>query len=237
MKSRQELEGDLPSITERIDLSIPKEKITGVSCVILAGGKSIRMGSNKALLPYRGGRLIEAIHRQMTEIFTEVILVTNNPEQYEFLPCRKAPDLFTDGGALAGIHSGLRQSSNPAIFVVACDMPFLNNGLIRHLAGRADKGSVIIPEGPAGLEPLHAVYGRGCLAAIEESLTSGKKRVISFFDHVEIIKVNAEQIATFDPSFTSFSNINTPDEYFRFRGSERANGHNEVVFEEALAGT
>lgn len=222
---------------EQLDLSISARKITGVSGVILSGGKSSRMGSNKALLPYKGGRFIEAIYRQMTEIFAEVILVTNNPEQYEFLPCRKAPDFFPDGGALAGIHSGLLQSSNPAIFVVACDMPYLNNGLIRHLASRADKGSVIIPEGPAGLEPLHAVYGRGCLAAIEEALTSGKKRIISFFDRVEIIKINAEQIATFDPSFTSFSNINTPDEYFQIRRSERGTGQNEPVFEETLAGT
>lgn len=221
---------------ERLDLSISEGKITGVGGVILSGGKSSRMGSNKALLPYKGGRFIEAIHRQMTEIFAEVILVTNNPEQYEFIPCRKVPDLFPEGGALAGIHSGLYHSANPAIFVVACDMPYLNNGLIRHLAGRADKGSIIIPEGPAGLEPLHAVYGRGCLAAIEETLSFGEKRILSIFDRVKIMKLNAEQIAAFDPAFASFSNINTPDEYFRLRECERENGASDGVFEAILAG-
>ncbi len=222
---------------ERLDLSLSAGKITGVSGVILAGGKSSRMGSNKALLPYKGGRFIEAIHRQMSEIFAEVIIVTNNPEQYEFLPCRKVPDIFPGAGALAGIHSGLYHSSNPAIFAVACDMPYLNNELIRHLAGQADAGSVLIPEGPAGLEPLHAVYGRDCLAAIEETLTSGEKRIMSFFDRVKIIKINAEQIAAFDPCFASFSNINTPDEYFQMRGSERGNGQNDPVFDDSLAGT
>ncbi|HEX2770080.1 MAG TPA: formate dehydrogenase accessory sulfurtransferase FdhD, partial [Geobacteraceae bacterium] len=91
---------------ERIDLTAAERKIKGVSGVILAGGKSSRMGSNKALLPYKGGRFIEAIHRQLSEIFEEVLLVTNNPEQYEFLPCRKVADLFPGAGALAGIHSG-----------------------------------------------------------------------------------------------------------------------------------
>ncbi len=221
---------------ERIDLTAADRKIKGVSGVILAGGKSSRMGSNKALLPYKGGRFIEAIHRQLSEIFEEVLLVTNNPEQYDFLPCRKVADIFPGAGALAGLHSGLYHSGNPAIFAVACDMPYLNNELVRHLAGRADAGSVLIPEGPAGLEPLHAVYGKDCLAAIEETLLQGEKRILSFFDRVKTIKINTEQIAGFDPSFASFCNINTPEEYFRLRGFERENPASEGVFEDALAG-
>lgn len=221
---------------ERIDLTVAERKIKGVSGVILAGGKSSRMGSNKALLPYKGGRFIEAIHRQLSEIFEEVLLVTNNPEQYEFLPCRKVADLFPGVGALAGIHAGLHHSANPAIFAVACDMPYLNNDLVRYLAGRADSGSVLIPEGPTGLEPLHAVYGKGCLAAIEETLMHGEKRILSFFDKVNTVKINTEQIAGFDPSFASFSNINTPEEYFRMRGSERENGAFDGGFEDAQAG-
>jgi FdhD protein len=221
---------------ERIDLTAAERKIKGVSGVILAGGKSSRMGSNKALLPYKGGRFIEAIHRQLSEIFEEVLLVTNNPEQYEFLPCRKVADLFPGAGALAGIHSGLYHSGNPAIFAVACDMPYLNNELVRHLAGRADAGSVLIPEGPAGLEPLHAVYGKGCLAAIEETLIHGEKRILSFFDRVNIIKINTEQIAGFDPSFASFSNINTPEEYFRLRGCERGDAATDGNEDDVPAG-
>lgn|GEM_PF-38885 len=194
--------------------------IPGVTGVILAGGASARMGSNKALLPYRGGRFIEAIHRQLAELFDEVILVTNNPEQYAFLPCRKVPDLFPGMGALAGIHSGLSHSANPAIFAVACDMPYLNADLIRHLAGRADRGGVLIPESHGGLEPLHAVYGKGCLAAIEATLLTGERRIVSFFDRTNVNKVNAEEVAGFDPAFASFSNVNTPEEYFRLRGEE-----------------
>jgi FdhD protein len=207
---------------ESIDLSAPEGKIKGVTGVILAGGKSSRMGSNKALLPYRGGRFIEAIHRQLAELFAEVLVVTNNPEQYDFLPCRKVPDIFPGAGALAGIHSGLYHSSNQAVFTVACDMPYLNGDLIRNLAEQADQQGVIIPESPDGLEPLHAVYGKGCLEAMESCLKRGEKRIVSFFPEVKVKRIKAEQIASVDDSFCSFSNINTPEEYFRLRGDERS---------------
>lgn len=196
-------------------------RINGVSGVILAGGHSSRMGSNKALLPYRGGRFVEAIHRLLREIFPEVLLVTNNPEQYEFLPCRKVPDLYQGMGVLAGIHSGLYHSSRPAIFAVACDMPYLMESLIRHMASHADPEGVLIPESPDGLEPLHAVYGRGCLAAIEAALMSGRRRIISFFEHTTVSRMNAEQVACFDPSYDCFININTPRDYYDLRDGER----------------
>src|SRR6185369_5471024 len=132
--------------------------VTDVTAVILAGGQSSRMGSNKALLPYRGGRFIEAIHRQLLELFPQVLLVTNNPEQYEFLNCRKVADCFPGMGALAGLHAGLHHATTPYIFAVACDMPYLNSALIRRLAALRHDADVIIPQGENGLEPLHAIY-------------------------------------------------------------------------------
>uniref|UniRef100_A0A831UCR1 Multifunctional fusion protein n=1 Tax=Geobacter metallireducens TaxID=28232 RepID=A0A831UCR1_GEOME len=196
-------------------------RIPGVTGVILAGGQSRRMGSNKALLPYKGGRFIEAIHRQLAEIFDEVLLVTNSPEQYDFLPCRKVRDIHPGMGALAGIHAGLFHASNPAVFVVACDMPYLNGDLVRHLAAKADPEGVLVPESPRGVEPLHAVYGKGCLAAIETTLLSGERRIISFFGRTSVNRVSAGQVAFFDPNFDTFSNINTPGDYYRLRDGER----------------
>jgi len=178
------------------------------------------MQSNKALLPYRGGRFIEAIYRLLRSIFADVIVVTNNPEQYEFLPCNKVPDIYQGMGVMAGIHSGLYHSSNPAIFAVACDMPYLKESLIRYMAARADAGGVLIPESPGGLEPLHAFYGKDCLTAIETALQNGQKRIVSFFDGTAVSKIETEQIAYFDPAFTSFININTPDDYYGMRSRE-----------------
>lgn len=188
------------------------------------------MGSNKALLPYRGGRFIESIHRQLAEIFDEVILVTNNPEQYDFLSCRKVSDFYPGMGALAGIHAGLYHSGNPAIFAVACDMPYLNSDLIRHLAAQADAGGVLIPEGPAGLEPLHAIYGKECLDAIEATLLNGEKRIVSFFGRTNVNKVRQDVISRFDASFDSFRNINTPADYFQLRDGEKKTEKPEGFF-------
>ncbi|MBI1921312.1 MAG: formate dehydrogenase accessory sulfurtransferase FdhD [Geobacter sp.] len=204
-------------------------RIPGVTGVILAGGASTRMGSNKALLPYQGGRFIEAIYRKMSGLFEEVILVTNSPDQYGFLPCRKVTDLVPGMGPLAGIHSGLCHSSNPRIFVTACDMPYLHDGLVRHLASGARDCDVILPESDRGVEPLHAVYGKGALEAIEEALHGGKRRIVSFFPQVRVQDVPPEEVARFDPAFQSFRNINTPEEYFRFREGDREAGSNKIM--------
>lgn len=205
-------------------------RINDVTAVILAGGRSSRMQSNKALLPYRGGRFIEAIYRLLSSLFVEVILVTNNPEHYEFLPCKKIPDIYEGMGVLAGIHSGLYHSSSPTIFAVACDMPYLMESLIRHMASRADAGGVLIPESPSGFEPLHALYGKGCLAAIEATLQSGHRRIVSFFDQANVSTLNVEQVAYFDPSFASFININTPRDYYDLRDRERDKPQNADTY-------
>lgn len=175
------------------------------------------MGSNKALLPYQGGRFIEAIHRQLLELFPEVLLVTNNPEQYAFLPCRKVADRYPGMGALAGLHAGLFHAVSPHIFAVACDMPYLNSALIRGLVNLRDDVDVVIPEGAHGVEPLHALYGKGCLPFMEQALAADRRRIVSFFPRVRVRQVACEWVAAIDPAFDSFRNINTPDEYYHLR--------------------
>lgn len=197
---------------------------SGVTGVILAGGKSSRMGSNKALLPYRGGRFIEAIYRQLSSLFEEVLVVTNTPEQYAFLGCRMVSDLYPDMGALAGLHAGVAHSRTPHIFAVACDMPYLNTDVIRTLVARRHRSDVVIPEGENGLEPLHAVYSRTCLPALETALHTGKRRLISFFPEVRVATVPRDTIRFVDPDLDSFKNINTPADYYGLRDEERING-------------
>ena len=196
-------------------------RIAGVTGVILAGGASSRMGSNKALLPHKGGRFIESIYRELSEIFPEVILVTNTPEQYQFLPCRKVPDIFKAMGALAGIHAGLAQSSTPAVFTVACDMPHLDPGLIRHIASRGAGCDMVLPRSENGYEPLHALYNKGSLPAMESCLEKGERRIISILPHLRVREIDAAEVAGFDPAFDSFSNINTPQEYYELRNSDK----------------
>ncbi|MBL0225870.1 MAG: molybdenum cofactor guanylyltransferase [Geobacteraceae bacterium] len=186
------------------------------------------MGSNKALLPYRGGRFIESIHRQLAGLLDEVLLVTNTPEQYRFLGCRMVADLHPGLGALAGLQAGLHHAATGHIFAVACDMPYLNDTLVRALLAQRQQADVIIPEGDQGLEPLHAVYGKACLPHMEAALLAGRRRLISFFPRVRVRHFECTRVAAIDPGFDSFRNINTPDDYFALRRNE--NGDHESVY-------
>jgi FdhD protein len=194
----------------------------GVTAVILAGGKSTRMKNNKALLPYSGELFIERIHRQLADIFDDVILVTNTPELYRFVPCRIVQDVYPGQGSLAGIHAGLTHSTTPYIFTVACDMPYLNPELIRLILSRKQGFDVVIPQSEGGFEPLHAVYGKGCLPAMEKALAEGTGRIVDCFDRDKVAVVSCADVARLDPKFLSFRNINTPEEYFRFRDEMQA---------------
>ena len=194
----------------------------GVTGVILAGGQSSRMGSNKALLPIRGGRFIEAIYRRFSKLFPEVLLVTNTPDQYTFLPCRTVADIYPGMGALAGLHAGLYHAGTPHIFAVACDMPCLNKPLIRELVALRDAADVVIPHGEHGVEPLHALYNKACLRPMESALAADQRRIVSFFPRVRVRHVPRDQVAAIDPAFDSFRNINTPTDYFHLRAQSAA---------------
>lgn len=205
---------------EWLQIATFAEKIQGVTGVILAGGASRRMGRNKAILPQKGVRFIEGIYRTLLELFEEVIVVTNTPEQYAFLPCRKVPDLYPGKGVLAGIHSGLSHSKEPAIFAVACDMPQLNVELIRHLISLSAGVDLVIPSSDSGFEPLHALYRKGCLPSLEELLQDGtNRRVIALMSRVQVREVLPGEITPFDPEFNSFVNINTPEDYNKLRNT------------------
>jgi FdhD protein len=194
-------------------LLMPGEKIKGVAGVILAGGKSSRMGRNKALLPYNGKPLIETVYRVMAELFDQVAIVTNSPDDYSFLPCLKIPDIHVGMGSIAGIHAGLQWSPEERIFVAGCDMPFLEKEIIRHLAALSVHESGVVPCTPGGYEPLHAIYSKRLLPLLEEALKSDRKRIIDLVALMGAKVVTAEEIAAVSPQFRSFINLNTPEDY------------------------
>jgi FdhD protein len=150
-----------------------------------------------------------------------VIIVTNSPDLYTGLPCRKVPDLYPLKGSLAGIHSGLSHARSDKIFVVACDMPFLSAEVIRRLCTGGDAADVVIPRSERGVEPLHALYDTRCLPAVEELLDAGEKKIVRFFPRVRVCEVPPAAFADCDPDGRSFRNINTPQEYFALRDGDR----------------
>lgn len=194
-------------------LRVQSEKIKGVAGVILAGGQSSRMGRNKALLPYHGKPLIESVYRVMAELFEQVAVVTNSPDDYSFLPCAKIPDIHAGMGSIAGIHAGLVWSPEERLFVVGCDMPFVEQELVRRLAAMAVGKSCVVPSTPGGLEPLHAIYAKRILPLLDEALTSDRRRIIDILELMEAKVIPVEEIAAISPQFRSFVNLNTPEDY------------------------
>jgi FdhD protein len=184
-----------------------------VSGVILAGGKSRRMGgSPKALLAFEGRPLIQHILERLESVLPDCLVVTNSPELYAFLERPMVADVFPDGGSLGGIYSGLRAIPRDAAFCVACDMPFLSPALVRYLAGRAGEADVVIPDAAGELQTLHAVYGKACLPAMERRLRAGQLRVVGFFDDVRVLRVPEAEVARFEDPTRVFMNLNTPDD-------------------------
>jgi molybdenum cofactor guanylyltransferase len=184
-------------------------KLTGI---ILAGGKNLRMGKNKAFLSVHGQRIIDRTRDLFVEIFDEVLLVTNSPLEYLDLNLRMCTDLYPGKGSLGGIFTGLFHASNSHAFVAACDMPFLNRALIEHLGTFIPGYDIVIPKTDDGLQPLHAIYSQKCLPFMEELMAQNDFKILNFFHKVKKREVPAEEIRSFDPELLSFFNINTPED-------------------------
>lgn len=171
------------------------------------------MGTDKALLELQGQRLLERVYRTMAGLFGSTLLITNTPQRYRFLPCPTAPDRFVGAGSLAGIHAALSHATSDAVFVVACDMPFLSRDVIRHLCGLSKGYQIVVPESPNGLEPLHALYHRRCLPEVERMLNGEQKRIIELYNHVKTRRVAWHEIAHLPGAERTFQNLNTPEEF------------------------
>ncbi len=187
-------------------------KTTGI---ILAGGKNLRMGQNKAFLKVHGQRIIDRTKSIFIDLFDEVILVTNSPFEYLDLNLRIVTDLYQEKGALAGVFTGLFHATHPYAFVAACDMPFLNKALLSHLISLSPGFDIVIPKTEDGWQPLHAVYSQKCLPFMEDLLLKNNLKIIDFFHRVKKREVLTGEIIPFDPQLLSFLNLNTPEDLVR----------------------
>lgn len=182
------------------------------SGVILAGGLNTRFsGQDKALIRVGGMRILDRIYGVFTELFNEIILVTNDPMRYLEWDFTIVSDLFTVRSSLTGIHTGLFYATNPYVFFAACDTPFLKKELIDSVINNIEKNyDVIMPEITAGLEPLCAVYSKQCLKRIEYHLEQNLLKIQRVFNKNRIKKVPESLLRPQDPELLSFFNINTP---------------------------
>jgi len=198
------------------------DKSVRVSGVILAGGMGRRLEKNKALERIGGKALIERVIDSLVPLTTEVLAVVARPEQATALrlppSLRVVSDRYPGGGSLGGIFTGLEASAEPWSLVVACDMPFLNRELLRHLIGESSNVDAVIPRLGGQPEPLHALYSKACLAPMERMLRAGQLKIAPLFEAVRVRYVDEETIDRIDPRHLSFFNINTQADLEEARG-------------------
>ncbi len=195
----------------------PDENSKPISAVILAGGRSTRLGRNKAFLEVNSRPLIERIVETVAQLSQEVIIVANEVDSYDQFEALVVGDVYPGRAALGGIFSGLRAATNHRVLVVACDMPFLNLSLLRYMYRLAPQYDVVIPRLGRLTEALHAIYSQDCLPFIQRQLQAGDLRVSHLYPHVRVRYVDRDEIDLFDPDHLSFFNINSQADLARAR--------------------
>ncbi|MGD9223879.1 MAG: molybdenum cofactor guanylyltransferase [Desulfobacteraceae bacterium] len=199
------------------------------SCVILAGGESKRLdGENKAFIEIGGKRVIERLLAVLRPLFSEIILVTNDPLAYLEWDVMMVTDHFNCRSSLTGIHAGIFAAANPHAMVVGCDMPFIQPGMLETLLSAIEPHlDVIIPKTPHGFEPMMAIYSKRCLKPMEAALVKKQFKILKVFRQVRVKEIEEAQLRRHDPDLISFININTPaqlasaEKWVQRRGSQK----------------
>lgn len=183
------------------------------SAVLLAGGRSRRMGRDKACLPFGEGVLGGRVHTALRQVFEEVVVVTDRPEAFPVAGARCVPDGHPGRGPLEGLASGLAAVRADRVLLAACDMPFLPEALLRFLAAQPDVADVIVPCGPSGREPLLALYHRRLLPALHVALERGERRMMGFLASSGARLIPWTVVRAYDPEGRAFRNLNRPEDY------------------------
>jgi molybdopterin-guanine dinucleotide biosynthesis protein A len=191
-----------------------RKKITGI---ILSGGKSIRMGENKAFIQIEGVPIIRRIYDLFKQLFQEVIIVTDQKDLFSNFDSRICSDLIPGKGALGGLYTGIFFSSFQHSFCVACDMPFIRKSLVQYLIENIDDADVIVPRTKDGLQPLHAIYSKHCIDPIRKLIDAGRSKIIDLYCQVNVKIVDEKDFLCLDPGRESFINVNTPEELLSVR--------------------
>ncbi|MEJ2156121.1 MAG: molybdenum cofactor guanylyltransferase [Desulfobacteraceae bacterium] len=187
----------------------------GIDCcaVILSGGLNTRMkGVNKAFLKIGGRYILDRLVESLRPDFSEILLVTRQPELYSGYSLRVVEDIYKDRSSLVGIHAGLVNARADFAFMVPCDTPFLQTGLVDLLLDELEPGlDVVVPFYDGHYQPLCAIYSKRCISVIEDQLSQGQYKIIDIYEQMNVRVVPAEKLQAADPEMLSFLNVNTPD--------------------------
>ncbi len=181
-----------------------------ITAIVLAGGKSLRLGRNKALEPFLDKSLIEHVVDRLRPLADQLLIVKSSEQGLPSLDKTEALiDVFPGKGPLSGIYTGLLAARYSHSIVVGCDMPFINTGLFHFMAELAPEFDAVVPRlSQAKVEPLHAVYAKSCLEKMKIHLEKNQLAVQGLLDELHLRHVEREECLRLDLGLMSFLNIN-----------------------------
>ena len=196
------------------------QRVTGI---ILAGGKSSRLGRDKAWEDVGGQRIIDRVIGALQSSCHEVLIIGDRPERQNELSLPKCIQYRSDElkgrGSIGGLYTGLKASDTLWSLVVACDMPFISRELIRFMLSIISKNrcDAIVPVINGRYQPTHALYNSTCIPFIEKNILSGNFRMDSYFDEIYLEEISEDVINRIQGAELSFFNVNTEDDLFTAR--------------------
>lgn len=194
-----------------------------IAGAVLAGGKSVRFGKNKALQPLGGKRFIDRAVESLQSFCDPVMVVANDLETYTGLGVTLVRDIVPRQGPLGGIYTALLFSPCEWVFVKATDMPFLVPELASLLVGLREGFDIVVPLMGAYYEPLLALYSRRCIPALVRQIENPQERqIITFYKKARVCAVGEDRWRCADPDGLSFRNVNTPSDLAAIDGLERS---------------
>ena len=192
------------------------ERIGDCTGVLVAGGQARRLGGvAKGFLRVQGVPIAARSLALFRDLFDQVLVVANDPGPWTALGAPVVPDAIPGKGAPGGLHAALQAARTGWIFTAACDMPFLSEGPIRHLAARREGAPAVLVEGRRGLEGMHAFWAKGALPTVDRMLREGDPSLRALAAALGARIVTAREWRDVDPEGRSFENVNTPEDLRR----------------------
>lgn len=185
-----------------------------VTAIIMAGGKSRRLGQDKRFLELGGRTCLQRVLDVCKVVFQDIIIVVDSIEAFQNLGVKVVADMVPGRATLGGLYTGLHYAPTSNVFAVACDMPFISAEAINVVLGQADQGDIVIPDLSGKLQPMHAVYSKRCLPYLRTLVEAKKLKVQDLCEcpDLRVARIPESEFKVVDPELRSFFNINTPDD-------------------------
>jgi len=188
------------------------------TAVLLAGGKSRRMGRDKLMLPQDGSTVLATAVRRFSEKFDRVLLSVDRPDRYPDLPAEHVADIYAGCGPLAGLHAALAAAEGEGVFLAAADLPFSDPETALKMIALCGEHEICVTRDACGrFEPLFGYYGPTVLAKAERILASGGRAMTELFDAADTLVLTAEALGL-APGGRMLANMNRPEDYSELLG-------------------